>query len=164
MKKLFAMLCCCVLFLAGCGEKKTAEVELGNISFDAAVTYDTYSFACTVNLGSAGTFESEITAPESVAGTKLAFDGESLTVNYMGLEYKPELPLSQETANSIINQIFSSVQTGGQNAQKEDGNFILRGEVSGKKFSLYVTESGLPLSLSCPEVSLVAEFSNVILK
>ncbi len=108
--------------------------------------------------------QSEIKAPEAIAGTTLSYDGENLKVNYMGLEYTPELPIAQETVNDIINNIFQSVATSGQNAVLEDGNYILRGEVAGKKFTLYVTEAGLPISLTCPDASLAAEFSNVTVK
>ncbi len=163
MKRILLTLIC-FIFLVGCGEKQEVEVTIASVSFDAAITYGSHSLACEMTLSEGAVMHSEVKAPESIAGTTLTYDGETLKINYKGLEYVPELPIEQETANDIINKIFRSVATGGKNAQKEDGNFVLRDEVAGKEFTLYVTEAGLPLSLTCPDASLTAEFSNVTVK
>ncbi|MBE6767255.1 MAG: hypothetical protein E7550_06695 [Ruminococcaceae bacterium] len=150
-----------LLFLVGCGEKQTVDVNLQGISFDADMTYGKYKCICNVEINGGGILEMEAKSPKSIAGTKLIFDGDKVVITYKGLEYIPEMPISNETANEIINKILGSVSSGYKQAVRTDKGFLLEGEVAGYAYSLYVTEGGLPLSLECKKANLYAEFSNV---
>ena len=163
MKKIVLSLMCLIL-LCGCGKKQSVDVTLESVSFDAAITYGSYNCTCNITISGGGMLASTILSPESIAGTTLSYDGENLTVNYMGLEYMPEMPISGDAANDIINKILQSASSGAKSAERVDDSFVLEGEVSGYEYSLFVTEAGLPLSLLCVEADLVAEFTNVTIK
>ena len=160
MKKI--IICILMIFcLVGCGEKKEVDVHLEGISFDADIVTGKFSGVCRIEISSGGLLVMEAKSPESIAGTRLTFDGEKTVINYKGLEYIPELPISNDAATEIINKILRCAASGDKQAVKTDEGFLLTGEVSNLKYSLYVTEGGLPLSLSIEKPKLYAEFSNV---
>ncbi len=164
MKKVVLSVLACLVLLCGCGKSKETAVKLESISFDADITLAAYTCTCSIELSGGGLMSSTLLSPESVEGTTLKYDGEKLTINYMGLEYTPEMPIENETANGIINTIFQSAASGGKTAERVGDSLVLEGEVAGYSYSLYVTDEGLPLRLVCEKANLTAEFSNVKIK
>ncbi len=159
MKKIIA--CFLLIFLlAGCGEKKTTAVNLSGISFDADITYGKQKCVCSIEIQGAGMLKMELYEPENLKGTIITYDGDTVLLNYHGLEYTPELPITNETLGEIINKILSTVSSGYREAERTEKGFVLKGKVSDYSYELYVSEAGLPLSLFCEEANLYAEFSN----
>lgn len=160
MKKTVLCFFALILLLCGCKEQKTVDVNLKNLSMDADVKYRSYTINCTIELDGGGMFTSTINAPEAIAGTIVRYDGDMLTVSYMGLEYTPEKSPKKEHVNGIINMILGSASAGAQ-AERTEKGFMLKSKVANYEYELYVSEVGLPLSLECEKADLYAEFSNV---
>lgn len=162
MKKII-LIFLCVLMLAGCGKRQSEPLASG-ISFDAAVSYGKYDCRCNIELSGGGVFFSKITEPSTIAGTEILYDGENVTITFMGLSMSPELPLPNETLDGILSAILQSVSSGGKTATQTDDGFIIENKIAGYDYILTLTESGLPLSLSVPRSDFTAEFSNVVIK
>ena len=149
------------IFLAGCAAPASVETKLDGISFDVTSEYNGTALKCAAKAYGGGMFTSTVLEPESIAGTEIAYDGSEVTITYMGLTYKPSLPLPNENINDILNTVITSASGNIQSAQKDGDVYVLEGSTGRYDYILTVTESGLPLWLECPSVGLKAEFSNV---
>ncbi len=149
--------------LVGCGKKEVAPT-LDGITFDALINFGGYSCMCEIDLSGGGIFTSRVKEPAAIAGTEVTYNGGNITITYMGMSYTPEMPLPGETLDEILSKVLQAVSSGSADAKQDDGNFIIEGETAGYDYTLYITESGLPLSLNCPRANFTAEFSNVKIK
>ncbi len=147
--------------MAGCAAPAAVETKLDGISFDVSVEYNDFECKCAAKAYGGGVFISTVLEPEAIAGTEITYDGEEVTITYMGLTYKPSLPLPSENINDILNTVIKSASGNIDLAQKEEDQYILKGDAGKYDYLLTVTESGLPLWLECPSIGLKAEFSNV---
>ena len=153
----------CLILLCGCAKRQT-EPQVSSLSLDADIQFGEYACKANIELGENGESRAVLLSPESVKDATVLVNGEGMTVSYMGLSYTPQMPLPNETVMSVLSSVFTSAATGIGEAVERDGLYCLEKTAAGYRYSLYLTESGLPVRLECDEAELYAEFSNVTLK
>ena len=149
--------------LAGC--KKTAQSHstvLTSISFSADINYynENYSADCVIDKD--GILTAVVTKPENLSGLKFKFTGEKCEVNFGDLNVSDEsVYMPQNSVISTMNKIFVECRNVTPKDSKQ--NFKIKGKCDGKKYTLTVSPSGLPISLDIPDLGLQVEFNNVSL-
>lgn len=141
MKKLL-ILFLIIFILAGCKAEKQTAVQLSGLSFDCNADYNGGTVAGNIKAYGGGVFSFTLTEPKSIAGMEVKYDGETMTVNYLGLSYSPQLPLPAENINSVLNTIIAAA-SGGKTAKLCRDRYILEDSADGFTYTLTVTESGL---------------------
>lgn len=151
-----------IFILAGCKAEKQTAVQLFGLSFDCKASYNGGTVAGNIKAYGGGVFSFTLSEPQLISGTEVKYDGETVTINYLGLSYSPQLPLPADDTNTVLNTVIATA-AGGKTAKLCEDKYILEDKAGDLAYTLTVTESGLPLSLSVPDAGLSAEFSNVTL-
>ena len=158
MKKIFAVFLC-LFFLCACGKKENVESVLSGVSFDAVVEFGGYETTCTVKAYGGGVFSCEITDPENIKGTVIDFNGDSIKITYMGLEYETEPPMPCRNVAEILNAVVSLAAQNTASLDK-DGHYKATGRTGSYTYEIMVTQAGLPLEIICEDIDFKAEIIN----
>lgn len=146
-----------LLTLAGCGEAEEVDTKLVGISFDADIEYEDYECECSIKAYGGGVFSCTVTKPETISGTTVTYDGEETAVTYMGMTYKPSAKIPTENVAEMLSNVVKNTAP----AQKDGEEYKVYGKTGGYDYVLTVSETGLPLRLTCPSADLSVEFTNV---
>lgn len=151
----------CLFVLAGCGQKNTVAPISEGFSCTADIQVGEKNYTAKILASGGGVFSAELTKPKSVKGLKFLFDGEEITVSYLGLKYTPEnLPIDTGFA-VVLKDVLSSVNNAAEQAVYKDGSYVVEGSANGTDYSFYVTEAGYPVKLTAPSLDLMVIFSDV---
>ncbi len=159
LKKVLALLFI-IFILAGCGRTKQVASTLDGISFDADIEYKDYECECFVKAYGGGLFSCTVKEPETIAGTTVEYNGDELTVTYMGLNITPQSPFPCENISDILNSIITKASAA-NTAEKRGDEYIVEGKSGKYDYTITVTDAGLPIRLKCQEADLTVDFSNV---
>ena len=160
MKRLAGLVLCVVLLTAGCRPKQEAPPITADFSCSFSAQYGDMTVAGRLLRHTAGTLQLEFTQPPTLDGMTAAWDGEKVTLKLLGLSFDVD---PDDVPEGAVGRAVMGALDG-----------ALRGEVSGSpsgKTTIYEgrgqsgtyilvcdRESGRPLSLSVPSLSLSAEF------
>ena len=160
MKKVAVLLLSIILLFCACDSKETVEPVLNGISFSANIDYNGYKCTCSVKAFGGGVFICEIESPALIKGTTLEFDGNKLTLSFMGIKYEPQLPLPCENMAEILKTVIDSAQNGiaGKNPE---GHYEIKGRTGEYEYIVTVAQTGLPVKIECADINFTAEISNV---
>ncbi len=125
------------------------------LTLDAALCCRGSRYVCRVTAGG-GAFCATLREPASLAGLTARWDGQDLTLSYLGLTYRPTLP---DTLFADTLQLLRGALSSAPQAQREGDR--LTGRTGGFAYTLELTADGLPTKLEIPGADLTAEFSDV---
>lgn len=152
----------CLLFI-GCSRKPSAEPISADFVCDFRAQYNDMTAEGTLTRRTAGTLLLEFSKPETLDGLSAEWDGEKVTLQYLGLSYDVDPDKLPESAlGEGLLSAFDAVLREEGTKTEQDGKVTVTG-ITGKAEYTYVYDSasGAPLSLSIPSVPLTVTFSNI---
>lgn len=163
MKKILSVVLC-IFTLAACSNSKEISPVLGGISFNAELTYYNESYKGECTLSAENVLTCRITEPEILSGYTVTLSPEGAKAEYLGITYTPtesNMPFSGVLGEfySTLTEIIGSEAK----AEKKDGVYAVSGGKDAAAYTLYVSESGLPLSIELPDERFTVYFYNTTL-
>lgn len=152
---LLMLLCACS------GERQVTPVTRG-ISFTAVIRYYNESYECEVEVDDECCAVVKLTEPADLSGLKFICKGESLTAEYLGLSYTPDV--ESMPSGAVVKTVYGILRdcsADNASAEEEDGNYSFHGKVDDCAYTVMLAPSGLPLSAQIPDESYTVEFKNV---
>ncbi|MCI8554253.1 MAG: hypothetical protein HFJ80_04830 [Clostridiales bacterium] len=155
-----------LLALSGCRKPVAGEQKPAVTGFecDADVNYKDMNVKGHLKRRSEGTLTMEVTAPETLNGLTMAWDGETISIRLYGLsfgvnpEQVPESALGQKILDTL-DAALGMKETAA--AAGENGAARLEGDSGNGAFELYFDPAtGALLELKLPDWGLDAKFSN----
>lgn len=167
MKKIIsvALLIVLTLILGGCSGKKTniSPVTRG-ISFTAELTYYNECYEAEVKVAENGAAVAEITSPDTIKGLTFRFDGDSVTAEYLGLEYKTDFhSLPEGNACIMLYEILTDASGEGISVTADGDNYYISCDGE-NRYRLYVGATGLPIKAEDTSKGFTAIFKNVTIQ
>jgi len=161
LKKLFALVLCCLLFCSCRSMEKITAPVTDNIKFGLDITYYNEKYHCCGEIkGEKMTFI--VNEPEELDEMTLILDGEKTTVSYKGLTYTPSKnSMPTQFVCSNIYSVMEQIRKSDAIPKSEEENYVLSGKISGKEFIFTFSPAGYPLSLKFSSDAFYAEFSDV---
>ena len=159
MKRIATLIFCMLFLFCGCGEKKNVKPSLEGVSFDAKISYAGYNCQCSVKAYGGGNFSCTVKEPAVLKGTQINYNGEKVTVSFMGMDYEPPLPLPCENITDILKTVVESARNG-TGLINPEGHYDITGKTGRYNYTVTVTESGLPVRIVCDEIKFTAEITN----
>ena len=150
------------LLLCGCSQNKLVTPKVTGISFDAVVRYynEFYTFKVTVQDDCKAILE--IKEPADISGMKFVCDKDSVTAEFMGLEYKPDTEsLPSGMVVRTVYKIICDANKKDVKLKQDNGNCILKGKAYEREYELTVAPTGLPIIAKIPDESYTVDFRNV---
>lgn len=146
----------------------TEEPVSTGFECDVDLTYKDLNVQGHLSRLSAGTLMLDITAPKTLEGMTMQWDGETISLKMYGLSFGLDPAEIPETAlgKSLLDAL-DGIQGTGQNPDSTltDDGLLTRGSSTGGSFEfLSDPETGSLLSLKVPSADLTATFSNFQLK
>ncbi len=160
-----------VLLFTGCGHAHKGANEgtslpstaLQPFESSAQFTYDDFSFDAVVKRNALGSCVITITSPKAIEGMTFTYQGDQLTVEYLGLsvDIDPNTALSQAAVSAVVKALDAMTRQNGIHVSFEDSKFLVNGETENGDFTLILDEkSGNFLSLEIPEIPMSVTFHN----
>ena len=161
------LFCMPAMLLAGCTAAQDpsgfAPKSDESYSVDAAMEYgDRQTAVMHLTRFGSDVWEAEFTEPPTLSGVILAFDGDSVTANYKGLEFT--VPKSALPAKNMLCLMTDALDQTAASEQlicteQEDGTWSYAAECAGGSFTLTFSESGEPLIFEIPSQPLKVTFT-----
>ena len=162
MKFKFLALAVAFIMLCGCSTKQKVSPMLRGISFEADISYYNEKYVCDAVVDSDGKLTMEFKYPEDISGLKIFFEYGKANVEYMGLTYTPkDKGMPTGSVAQALHNVLSSVEDEDSFAVKDGENCIIEGRYNETYFKLYLSPSGLPLSIFIPDDSYKIQFNNL---
>lgn len=170
LSALSVLLALCLLSV-GCNHPKTTAPPIATgFSCAAAGTYRGEEVAGTITRTAAGLLTISLTAPEELEGLSMVWDGETVTLKLLGIEWAispdtiPEAALGERILRTLDAVVYGESE--GDSILTDDGRLKTVGSASDTAtadtaaFTLYSDpESGALLSLEVPSEELTLAFS-----
>ena len=152
-----------LMLCTGCRPKQSAEPVAVDFMCEFRAQYNDLTATGTLTRRTAGTLLLEFSEPETLNGLSAEWDGEKVTLKYLGLSYDVDPhKLPENALGEGLLSAFDTALRGEGERQEEDGKVTVNG-FSGNAAYTYVYDatSGAPLSLSIPSIPLTVTFSNL---
>ncbi len=148
-----------LLLLVGCAAKPAATTpKTQGFSCKAKVTIQKSVFEAELQIPEGGIFTATLTAPATVKGTVLAWNGEEVTATLHGLTlHLPPDKLPGGNAIGGIRSVLQTLQRGGA-TQNTDGS--LRGQSAAGSFTATLRADGFPVEIALPEYDTTVVLSD----
>lgn len=162
-RRLFAVCLLVCLLLTGCRRQPAVEPLGLDFTCDFRAQYNDLAAAGTLTRHTAGTLKLDFSEPETLKGLSAEWDGESVTLHYLGLTYSVDPKKLPESAlGEQLIAAFDAALRGEGTSEESNGKVTVTGSVSGAAYTfIYDKQSGAPLSLAVPSIPLSVTFSNV---
>lgn len=171
MKRIIALLLTlAVLAFAGCSKtqdnknnEEQAPVVPTAYSADLYITYKTKTIEGKYIQKALGNSEIKFTAPRSLNGVSIKYEGTKCTFGYAGLSLSTDLSKIPETniGKLMIESMQSAAQDSSITKAKEDNKWIYSGQTSGHEFIITQdAKTGFFESFEMPEYDFKAELRN----
>ena len=149
-----------VLLTAGCRPKQTAPPITADFSCSFSAQYHEMAVAGTLIRRSAGTLELSFTEPPTLEGLTAVWDGERVTLAMLGLTFEVDPDdLPEGALGEAVVDALDRVFRGEIDGRDEGETTIYEGTGENGTYILVCDrESGRPISLSVPQLSLSARF------
>lgn len=163
MKKIISVLSLAVLFLCACGgEKINITPVTRGISFTAELTYYNECFRADVKVTKDGETDMEITSPDTIKGLMFHFNGDSVTAEYSGLEYKADFKsLPEGVCCAKLYEILKDTFNEDTTVTLEGDSYYIVRDSENLSYKLYLGATGLPISAEEKSTGFTVNFKNV---
>lgn len=154
--------------LASCGEKAVDPVQVveqADKPFESTATVEYKDIKADIRILREGEnlYEVEILNPAPLKGMSFAYNGDKLTVQYLGLAFQVDpasLPV-QAMAKVLMNTIESGLDEQGIQVEKKDELYLVSGSGESGNFSMTLdTATGSIVELEVPNENLKVYFEN----
>lgn len=167
-----AMLAGIAAACAGCkdsGSGSTEQPVSTGFECDVDLTYGQLNVQGHLTRLSAGTLTLDLTAPQTLNGLSMQWDGETISLKMHGLSFGLDPAAIPETAlGKSLLEALDAIQlpgSGNPDSTLTDEGVLTRGNSTAGSFEfLSDPETGSLLSLKVPDANLTATFSNFQLK
>ena len=150
MKKIISALSLAVLtlLLTSCGGEEVSVTPVTRgISFTAELTYYNENYEAAVTVSENGETVMEITYPDNIKGLTFKFNGEEVTAEFAGLEYKTDFKAFSEGACCMrLYEILKDTFNEESSVIKEGDNYCISGQSGDISYKMYLGGAGLPIS------------------
>ncbi len=151
-----------LLTMTGCRRAKPAAEPVGAFfSCRVQAEYRDMAVEGTLEREAAGTLAVTFSQPETLAGLRACWNGETVELSWHGLSFSmdpdtvPEGALGEE-----LLAVWDATVRGEGERTRQNGNTVIAGEGANGRYELVCdAETGWPLSLSVPALPLQATFS-----
>lgn len=152
-----------VAVLAGCfGRRDTSQnASLQNeFVLDAVITCQGVEAKAQVSKSGEG-YQVKLTEPESLKGMEFDYDGEKVTVSYLGLSVGVDKnTVLTSFATSLIASVNHALIGSGTDVKNDGDNFVISGKTESGNYQLEASrKDGTPVSLKLPDLGLTCVFS-----
>ncbi len=161
----FAAFFVLVLFVfggVGCRKATATPPITTDFSCEFRAIYRELAVAGTLTRRAAGSVSLKFTEPSTLNGLTATWDGESVTLSLLGLEYTvtPESVPEAALGKELLSVLDAALRSEGEVTQ--DGNaVILSGVCNNHNYTYrYDAKSGAPISLLVPALPLTVTFEN----
>lgn len=144
----------------GCRPTTPREMRTTDFSCKIDATLHDMTIAGELKRYTAGTLELVFEKPETLKGTSMLWNGDTVTLQMYGLSFNvdpddiPERAIGEELV-AVLDQVLRAEVNG----KEKDGDVVYEGTVGDTAYTLvYDGESGFPQSLSMPQMEFYAEF------
>ncbi len=164
MSRRVLALCLSLLILfTGCARKKPVEPLAVDFVCEFRAQYNDLTAVGTLTRRTAGTLLLEFAEPETLNGLSAEWDGEKVTLTYLGLSYDVDpAALPENALGEGLLSAFDAALRGEGDRQEKDGKVTVTGLSGNAEYTyVYDAETGTPLSLSVPSLPLTVTFTNV---
>lgn len=141
MKKLLCFTL--LLMLAGCTAATDVKPITRNITFTAEMTYFNEYYEMSVDIKNNGDTNISLTHPDELKGLVFNIINGKTTAEFGGI--KIESDDSYKTA--AVNFLYSAFEKENQKVYENDDRFFIKGECDGGEYTMYISETGLPLKI-----------------
>lgn len=162
-RRVFALCLAVSLIFVGCSRKQPVEPVSVDFVCDFEAQYHNMTATGTLTRRTAGTLLLEFSKPETLADLSAEWDGEKVTLKYMGLSYDMDPDKLPESAlgEGLITAFDAALRGEGQR-QESDSKVTVTGFTGETTYAyVYDAKSGAPLSLTVPSIPLTVTFSNL---
>lgn len=166
MSHRLSALCLVLLVLAGCRPQKPTEPVATDFVCEFRAEYNDLAATGTLTRRTAGTLLLEFSEPETLNGLSAEWDGEKVTLKYLGLSYDVDpAKLPENALGEGLLTAFDTALRGEGERQEADDKVTVKGLSGNIEYTyVYNAISGAPLSLSVPAIPLTVTFENVQIK
>ena len=150
-----------LLFFSACRRQPTADPLAIDFSCHFRAQYADMTAAGTLTRRTAGTLLLEFSEPETLNGLSADWDGETVTLRYKGLSFDVDPSKLPESAlgEQLILAFDAALRSEGTH-QAENGTVTITGGDASSPYTLvYDAKTGMPVSLSAPNVPLTVTFT-----
>lgn len=162
-RRVVALCLAFALVLVGCNRKKSVEPVAVDFMCNFKAQYNDLTAVGTITRRTAGTLLLEFSEPETLNGLSAEWDGEKVTLRYLGLSYDVDpATLPENALGEGLLSAFDAALRGEGERTEADGKVTVSG-LSGNSTYTYVydAQTGVPLSLTVPSIPLTVTFSNL---
>ena len=159
MKKILSLLLV-LLTLSACGGKETVKPQIYGISFTADVTYYNENYKGECEISGDGSLTLKITEPEILAGYTVTINNDGIKAEYLGIAFTPNP--SNMPFSSVMQDLYKKITEIAlcDAAEKKGDTYIIKGGKDADAYTLYISPTGLPLSLDMPDERFRVYFYN----
>lgn len=126
---------------------------------EAVIRYHELELQGQLSRHSDGKLLMAFTAPKSLNGIALGWDGTHMTMELGGMSV--DVPTEKVPQGALIQRLLQVLCATHTNGTVTDEGYVVAGEIEGQPYTLVCNpDTGLPCSLSLPEEELDAVFSN----
>ena len=164
MKRVFGKLLAvtaALLCLCGCGKETAIEPITDGFTAQATIRYKEMDVKGQLTCGDDGRVTMVFTEPKSLDGVTLGWTGTQMQMQLGGMSIAvAEDSMPDGGLIRCLAQVLSGVEP--KKGEKDGKDYVIRGDAEGTAYTLVCdAATGLPTSLSVPDESLTAEFTQV---
>jgi hypothetical protein len=161
---LLSMLLAIALLMSGCVGRhpdNTAHPVTYGFSCSAVIQYHELELQSQLSRESGGKLQLAFSAPKSLKGVVLGWDGESMTMKLGGMSVA--VPTERVPQGALIQRILQVLAATPADGTVTDEGYVMSGTVDELAYTLVCDpQTGLPRSLSVPSEELEAVFSDCV--
>lgn len=167
-RRLLALVCICAvcvtggIALSGCTGKEPEQPVVTDFSCTMQVQYGDLAVEGRLTRQSAGLLTMELTAPETLEGLTLEWDGQEVSVKMYGLSFGVDPSTFPSTAlgSSLLAALDAATRLQGGGQLTAEGLETVGGEIGGEFTLLSDPNTGSLLALTIPSAGIRATFSD----
>lgn len=149
-----------VLVLGGCRPQTPPEVKASDFSCAFEAKLGDTVFGGTLKRYTAGTLELIFQKPETVEGLVACWDGETVNLQFHGLNFDlPSGSFPEQALGEAMVGALDAVLRGDVEGTMQDGTLTVQGELNGAAYTLLCHDNGLPKRLVVPDYGLDITFA-----
>lgn len=162
-RRVFSLCLPLLILFAGCRPPKPTEPIATDFVCEFRAEYNDLTATGTLTRRTAGTLLLEFSEPETLDGLSAEWDGEKVTLRYLGLSYNVDpAKLPENALGEGLLSAFDATFRGEGERSETDGKITVNGLSGSAQYAyVYDAKSGAPLSLTIPSIPLTVTFSDI---
>ena len=134
---------------------------------EATITMKDLVLTADINRTEPGQATIRITEPKNLSGMNFSYDGDDITVSYMGFSVQLDgnSKLVSNVASLIVSALDKAASPSGVDVSMEEDALLVSGESDSGKFSIRLDkENGSIISVQVPEVDFECRFDDFLFR